>query len=73
MYGLMDLVVILVILVIVFGAKWLPVLGAGVGRALARRAAARARVGCGQDPVAPATPPAAGPVSEHGNSGHAAR
>jgi len=39
MYGLMDLVLILVILVIIFGAKWLPATGAAIGRALARRAA----------------------------------
>ena len=39
MYGLMDLVLILIILVIVFGAKWLPAAGATIGRALARRAA----------------------------------
>jgi Sec-independent protein translocase protein TatA len=41
MYGLMDFVVILVILVIIFGAKWLPAMGAAIGRALARRAAGR--------------------------------
>jgi Sec-independent protein translocase protein TatA len=37
MYGLMDLVVILVILVIVFGAKWLPATGEAIGRSIVRR------------------------------------
>jgi len=41
MYGLMDFVVIVVILVIIFGAKWLPATGAAIGRALARRASRR--------------------------------
>jgi Sec-independent protein translocase protein TatA len=41
MYGLVDFVVIVVILVIVFGARWLPAAGAAIGRTLARRAARR--------------------------------
>ncbi len=37
MYGLMDFIVILLILVIVFGAKWIPAAGEAIGRAMARR------------------------------------
>ena len=55
MYGLMDLIVILVILVIIFGAKWLPATGEAIGRALVRRAARKR-----------STPPG-GPAGEQGS------
>ena len=56
MPGFWELVVLLVILVIVFGARQLPALGEAVGRAIVRfRSAAASRE---EIQVQPATPPA---------------
>ncbi len=61
MTGFTDLFVILVILVIVFGATWMPRTGAAIGRALAR---SRARREQGSQPPAEVSAKAAPPTAK---------
>ena len=56
MPGFPELLVIIIILIIVFGAKSLPDLGEAIGRAIVRRRAARAPAPEEQSSPTPPTP-----------------